>query len=91
MAPVQRLDARVRGHDHKGVIPAKAGIQQVVLERYMGSQNPLTWRLCGSDLPWYQTYCCRRSLDKQGEQGRQLPNVERGRGDFVIRHGVKNP
>ena len=35
--PCGRLDARVHGHDHRGVIPAKAGIQQVVVERYIGS------------------------------------------------------
>src|SRR5207244_11161945 len=31
------------------------------------------------------------SLDEEGEQRGQLPNVERGRGDLAIRDRVKNP
>ena len=48
--PCRRLDARLRGHDQRGVIPAKAGIQHTALEHNLDCQNSLSWRLCRNAL-----------------------------------------
>src|SRR6266436_7387541 len=45
----------------------------------------------GADPAWHATWLRCLSLNKESEQRRECPNIERGRGDFVISECIKNP